>query len=37
MGGKGRAVSWALGGTMMLVGLYYLANALYYLANFTIK
>jgi hypothetical protein len=37
MGGKGRAVSWAVGGTMIVVGLYYLANALYFLANFAIR
>ena len=37
MGGKGRAVSWAVGGTIIVIAMYYLANALYFLSNFAIK
>jgi hypothetical protein len=36
MGGRGRAVSWAVGGTMLLAALYYLAAALSYLGHYTL-
>jgi hypothetical protein len=37
MGGRGRAVSWAVGGTMIIIAGYYLVNALFFLANFAIN